>query len=237
MPSTVGIVASSVFTPLDLNPALWLDAADLTTITASGSPLLVSQWNDKSGNGRNFTQGSSTNQPRSQTVTQNGFNVLEFLGNQSLVGPTTPELNAPPVEVFVAGDVTTTGTWFSQVNTATGGNRQFQMFRDLIRSVGAFVRGNPTDLLRNPQTDRFRVAAINWTTTSRVLRDGNQVVALNVGAATETDVPWRVGARGPGVSFPLNGTVGEVLLFLRNLTTAERTQVLEYLAAKWSITL
>jgi hypothetical protein len=237
MPSTVGIVASGQNFPLSLNPALWLDAADLTTITASGSPLLVSQWNDKSGNGRNFTQGSSTNQPRSQTVTQNGFNVLEFLGNQSLVGPTTPELNAPPVEVFVAGDVTTGGTWFSQTNTATLSSRQFQLFRDSIRSVDSCVKGNVTAITRAPITSRFRVAAINWTTTSPVLRDGNTTVALSVGAATETNVPWRVGARGPGVSFPLNGTVGEVLLFLRNLTTAERTQVLDYLAAKWSITL
>jgi len=41
--------------------ALWLDSADTTTITQSGGN--VSQWNDKSGNGYNFAQGTSANQP------------------------------------------------------------------------------------------------------------------------------------------------------------------------------
>ena len=68
----------SGFNPLDLNPALWLDAADTTTITASGSPLRVSQWNDKSGNGRNVTQGTGGSQPATGTQTLNGLNVIDF---------------------------------------------------------------------------------------------------------------------------------------------------------------
>jgi hypothetical protein len=37
--------------PIDITPSLWLDAADVSTMTLSGSN--VTQWNDKSGNARN----------------------------------------------------------------------------------------------------------------------------------------------------------------------------------------
>ena len=41
--------------------ALWLDAADSSTITLNGST--VSQWNDKSGNGRHVSQATPAQQP------------------------------------------------------------------------------------------------------------------------------------------------------------------------------
>lgn len=41
---------------------LWLDAADAATITKDGSNA-VSQWNDKSGGGFNFTQGNASYKP------------------------------------------------------------------------------------------------------------------------------------------------------------------------------
>jgi hypothetical protein len=70
-----------LWTPLRLRPALWLDAADLSTIsTATG----VSEWRDKGPNGRNFTQGTGGTQP---TLTQAGLNdlpVLSFNGSQWL---------------------------------------------------------------------------------------------------------------------------------------------------------
>jgi hypothetical protein len=229
-----GIVASGQNFPLSLNPALWLDAADTTTITASSGS--VSQWNDKSGNSRNFTQGTAGAQPTTGTRTQNSLNVLDFDGNDALVGPTTPNLDAAPVELFVACDMDNEGTWFSQTNTATITSRQFQMFVS-AGLTGGIVRGSLTNLNRLPLTSRFRIVGINWISSGSVLRDGNTTAALNVGSATESNVPWRVGARGSGVSFPLNGSVGEVLLFLHELTTTERTNVINYLADKWSITL
>jgi len=240
VPSTVGIVASGYLTRPDDLPGLqlWLDAADASTITESGGA--VSQWDDKSGNGRNFTQGTGANQPTTGTRTQNSLNVFDFDGSDALVGPTTPNLDAAPVELFVACDVDGIGTFFSQTDKENGALRQLQVFRTtnaLAPSVGSYVLGQNTPITRNPQTGRFRVAGINWISSGSVLRDGNTTTALSVGSATESGVPWRVGARGPGLSFSLDGTVGEVLLFLRELTADERTGVLTYLADKWDITL
>ena len=48
----------TVFTPTSIpNCQLWMDAADITTMTiASGS---ISQWNDKSGNGYSFLNNAT----------------------------------------------------------------------------------------------------------------------------------------------------------------------------------
>ena len=76
------------FNPANLNLKLWLDASDSTTITSSGSPAKVSQWNDKSANGFNFTQGTGAAQPTTGATTQNGLNVLDFAGAQSMANGT-----------------------------------------------------------------------------------------------------------------------------------------------------
>ena len=46
------------FNLLDLNPALWLDAADADSFTLSGSN--ITQWADKSGNSRHATSSGMT---------------------------------------------------------------------------------------------------------------------------------------------------------------------------------
>jgi hypothetical protein len=83
--------AASVFDPLSLSPSIWLDAADTATITQSLGK--VSQWNDKSGNGRNVTQATSAAQPGTGAVTQNGKNVLTFDGNDLMQAATASTWN------------------------------------------------------------------------------------------------------------------------------------------------
>jgi hypothetical protein len=56
---------------------LWLDASDASTITIATG---VSQWNDKSGNGRNFSQGTGSFQPARITAGQNGRNTIRADG-------------------------------------------------------------------------------------------------------------------------------------------------------------
>ena len=56
----------------------WYDAADTSSISLSGSA--VTQWNDKSGNAYNVTQGTATNRPTSGVNTLNTLNVIDFDG-------------------------------------------------------------------------------------------------------------------------------------------------------------
>ena len=62
--------------------ALWLDAADSTTITLNGST--VSEWRDKSHGSRHFAQSVSVSQPVYTAAGQNGRNCITFDGSRSL---------------------------------------------------------------------------------------------------------------------------------------------------------
>ena len=64
---------------------LWLDASDTDTITSSGGA--VSQWDDKSGNSNNATQGTGSAQPTTGASTQNGENIIDFDGGDTFVLP------------------------------------------------------------------------------------------------------------------------------------------------------
>jgi hypothetical protein len=68
-----------LWTPAAITTALWLDAADASTVTTvSGN---VSQWNDKSGNGRNAAQGTAGSRPAYTSAGQNGLNTISFDGS------------------------------------------------------------------------------------------------------------------------------------------------------------
>jgi len=58
--TTSGAV-STAWTPADISTAAWYDASDSDTITEAGGS--VSQWDDKSGNGLDLTQGTGSDQP------------------------------------------------------------------------------------------------------------------------------------------------------------------------------
>ena len=60
----------------DLSPTFWLDASDSSTLTLSGSN--VTTWSDKSGNGRNFTQGNASFYPAYNATGLNNKPALEF---------------------------------------------------------------------------------------------------------------------------------------------------------------
>ncbi len=67
------------WSPLYSSAAVWFDGADGGTITDAGGGK-VSQWDDKSGNGRHATQGVDANRPLTGVASVNGENVMEFGG-------------------------------------------------------------------------------------------------------------------------------------------------------------
>ena len=77
------------FSPSDLSPALWLDAADSSTLfdaTSGGSTPAdagsVRRWQDKSGNSRHVTEATAA--PTRRTGVQNGKDVVRFAGSNKL---------------------------------------------------------------------------------------------------------------------------------------------------------
>lgn len=102
------------FTPLNVPGCqLWLDAADAATVIRSGSA--VTQWNDKSGNGRNFTQTISGQRPTYGTF-----------------------LSAPGVSFVGSSSQNLSNTY---VQSGTGGRQTYLVFYDV--STAANQYGNP----------------------------------------------------------------------------------------------
>jgi len=74
-----GGVAAPTFVPTDIAGLVaWYDADDASTITESGG--LVSQWDDKSGQGNHVAQGTSTLQPLTVDAQQNGRAIVRTDG-------------------------------------------------------------------------------------------------------------------------------------------------------------
>ena len=77
----------TVWNPSMISTALWLDAADAGTVTTvSGA---VSQWNDKSGNGRNATQSTAGSRPTYTSAAVNNRNTLTFDGSSDSLAVVT----------------------------------------------------------------------------------------------------------------------------------------------------
>jgi hypothetical protein len=70
----------------------WIDSADSTSISLQAGTNLVSQWDDKSGNGKHLTQSTSGNRPRYIESVKNGNSVIRFSGGN--VAMTVPSSTA-----------------------------------------------------------------------------------------------------------------------------------------------
>ena len=71
-----------LWTPSQISTIFWYDAADTSTITATGNQ--VTQVLDKSGNNYTLTRASGQVGPNTGTRTLNGLNVLEWTGDNCL---------------------------------------------------------------------------------------------------------------------------------------------------------
>ena len=72
-------IVDSNWSPTTLNPSLWLDASDASTVSHSSNS--VNQWSDKSGNNYHASQSVEASQPTLISSVQNGKSVLTFDGS------------------------------------------------------------------------------------------------------------------------------------------------------------
>ena len=221
------VLGRKLWTPAALGSslALWLDSDDVSTITLNGST--VSQWRDKSGNGRHASQADSANQPTYSATGLNGKPVLTFDG----------------VNDFLSFQGVHDQIWsLAVVGRATNNNQGFvqfgltNQFGSLFVSDG-FYRARPSGLT---------VATVPFTA-------GEIAVLTATYGATQTNI-WKNGAIGTttaegGVSsnagsvigtlggiYFLDGNIGEIIALNGVLSTTDRQTLEGYLAHKWGLT-
>ena len=211
---------------------LWLDAADSSSLVLSGSN--VTQWNDKSGNGKNTTSSSGTLPLNSSFITLNGSSSLTgsltgsgttttvcIVGTQGTGCATNAGLlcfgrpgyvdwtdsgSFPIAESQVAGGMVSTRGALNTQKTVTGFNTRFIY---ILVFDGTYANTYTNGIIQTPTNIGFTAS---FAYTTYVI--GNR--------ASSPDIFW-------------TGTIGEIHVYNTGLTTSQREQVEAYLATKWSL--
>jgi hypothetical protein len=219
---------------------LWLDAADASTIV--GSP--VTQWNDKSGNGRNATATGST----ITVSTLNGVPAINYDGSSYLTAPVTAGV-ADPFTVFVvfnaaypiSGPIYTTSTQ----SNGTGLYVALARTSDGDTARNDFLgRGDPTNnyLVQGSSTflgNRTYVVSVVSTSVNggsiTLFRDGTSYISTTTLGAFQWTT-FLIGKRNiTGNTDQMAGKFGEFIIFNTALSTTQRQQMEQYLGQKWGI--
>jgi hypothetical protein len=229
----------SVWNPSMISTALWLDAADSSTITESGGA--VSQWNDKSGNSRHFSQSTAGNRPVVATASLNSLNTVLFT-QTSISSQSLKELRSSAAYTANRGSI------FIILKPASSQQAFAAVFQSRQQGVEGF-RAAPLPNTQDTVTTGINttVGRINGTSISSFSATGNfhtyaANTALILGAvypaASNISFIWSIGRDQvdeiDGRGF--NGEVAEVVVVSQIDTTAAHERIEGYLAHKWGLT-
>lgn len=259
------VYVGSLWTPASITTALWLDAADTTTVTESGGA--VSEWRDKSGNARHFAQATAGNRPAYTAYALNNRPVIDFaadfLTSSSAASTWNFLHNSTGSSVFIAAKAGTASDpnalyGFIGTNANASSNIGCTLFYDDRISV---PRNNATcALVSNGTAGNFvvnHVQANTWTpnayqiigavtdpnnatTGQRSLFyvNGGSVLTSNTGSnsLTNSNATNTLDVGScGGGTFTLTGGIAEIVITSGLISTPSRLLIEGYLAHKWGL--
>lgn len=226
---------------------VWLDGSDSTTFTLNGST--VSEWRDKSGNSRHFSQATALRQPAVTAAAKNGKSAVSFT-NDWMTSVFTYNVGS----IFVVWDQPTTqdvdtnaavfGQRTSSSNKAANGTLAFLLTMPYQTNVSPWT--NPTIAVDpKPASASYRlngaVPGASFTDFAtgvniRTTPDRWQHMSATFSAVSGSK-SFVLGADPFTASSRLmqNGHIAEVLLYSAQLSSADVLKVEGYLIAKWGL--
>jgi hypothetical protein len=250
---TAAPAAATVFSPSSFSSMqLWLDAADTTTLTGATA---VSQWNDKSGRSNNVSQAVSGQQPVRYT-TANGLTGLSYTasvggttdtGGQWFRGTFGTAITNNQLSIFTVGSM----------NSAAQNYGRAISLSQLTQNDFA-ASGGGTNIARNATSNQIIMEAngsggpssnISLATpfiAESIFDSANQTIFLNGTQAGTRAFTANFNIARSGIGFQAyqgvgttsdrwDGTINEVLVYNRGLSTDDRQTVEGYLAWKWGL--
>lgn len=223
---------------------LWIDGSDSSTFTLNGST--VSEWRDKSGNGRHFAQATALRQPEVTTAAKNGKSAVAFT-NDWMTGVYTYNVGS----IFVVWEQPT--TLEGDANLAIMGSRAASSNKVANSSLAWLMTvtglaSPPNSLAIDPNQ-----ASSSYRLNGAVPDTANFTnFAVGVALRTSPDRWQHMSATFSPVSgsksFVLgadpftassrlmqNGHIGEVLFYSTQLSASEVLKVERYLISKWGL--
>ena len=215
----------------------WLDGADDSVFTYS-SGTLVSEWRDKSGNANHVYQSTTASQPtRNTTYSGSGSNaksVVVFDGtDDSLSSTNSLDLSTGyTMFVLVRGYTSTSDAGVISINNSLSHGITIHN-----GSLAYFYFGgggiNTTQSIATSQTNILTKVWTGSTSGNRIsYKNGTQGYSTGTMSNTNATGVLRLGQQ----STYLNGFIGEVIIYNRELTAAELNKVHGYLSNKWGNT-
>jgi FtsP/CotA-like multicopper oxidase with cupredoxin domain len=225
------------------NLAAWYDASDPSTLAQTAGR--VSSWLDKSGHANTLVQSLTAAMPLAgQTI--GGLAALDFSGTQFLASDRTTlsrDLFNDSTVFVVTSAATTTqpGSVLSSGRPPDAAEPLWQL-RPFDGGFPRFTFNNaPHGVLAGPQSYTGpAVWSAGGSATGEFFHKNGDRIATSHGpqSVAAGDYPLVVGgnltSKGTAVDAYL-GTVGEILIYHRYLTTAESQTVEGYLACKWGL--
>jgi len=219
---------------------LWLDGSDSSTFTLNGSN--VSEWRDKSGNGRHFAQDTAAQQPVAASNVKNGRGAVAFT-NDWMANTATYTVGS----FFLVWEHATIDAGDSLPGIA--GTRAANASKVANGSLGLVLMAPaPSKVAFDPKPSGTLSARLNGAPET-----SNNFFTFNIGVDVRTSPnrwqhasltfapvsgskPFVVGADPFGsVRLMQNGHIAEMLLYSGQLSASEVKKVEDYLVRKWGL--
>jgi hypothetical protein len=240
------------FDPSQLSGLIfWLDASNAGSITQSGGN--VSQWNDLSATGANFTQSTSIIQPAYVASAINGKPGIDFTGTKTMVNSTSliGDGTNPRTIIVVSSFSSYVGGAYAFLMTFLGpsaGNSPQLLFSNQAGYnnifFGAKLTGGAFGAVRtSADFGSFGVYATGLTYNGSGAGVGNytfyksNVAKTTVAGADDTDTVAAncLGANDPGGGYSNTGPICEFMIYNRVLNSTELAQIQTYINGKYAL--
>lgn len=240
----------------------WWDASDASTISLVAGTNRVSEWRDKSGLDRHFTQTDANERPF-YDVTQNGLNAMRTAGAEGMHYNTGDQtvwrfLHEGKASIFIAFEVIgpqgsgfgiildtsalANGTYYIYDNRATLGLTNALRLNAGSSSIQNYsLLQNELVTVDSPQIWSSISDATNATAANRLfIYDENDARINNDNAFTgsftgNTSRDLSFGQESASGLYDLDMKIFELIIYSNNVTEAERSGLIDYLSTKWGI--
>ena len=241
MERDLGLFALGDWTPAQISTSLWLDASDASTITLNATT--VSQWNDKSGNGRNVSQANSALQPFYTLNGLNGLNIADFDGADDVLNGLAVSnfVTNNSYSAFVVGLARTIATndengYFNEAFYGDAGGYMAMYLRS-SNLIGAYNWDGANKVATNAYTPNTVVIGYSELSSGsiRIRTNGGSETATVSSNTANLTFAIQIGRNFNSNTFCLDGKIAEVIFTNAALSTTNRQLIEGYLAHKWGL--
>lgn len=218
--------------------SMLVERTSATTVATSNGDA-IGTWNDLSGNGRTLTASTDAKRPTLETNAINGLPGVKFDGvDDGLLTSANIGISGTAARtMFTVAKEYNSSTKYPAIASWGGSSTNTAYYHQIFNgTIGVAIWTN---------SSTTAISAGTYTVISSHLNSSNQPVGYRNGstigtiphAANTTDTPFKVGYLDSAAPQYLASTIVEVILFNRNLSTAERKYIERGLGMIYGITI